>query len=51
MNGVEIKSYNITQKGKGSLTIDGYSLATGMYLYTLICDGREIATKKMILTN
>lgn len=51
MNGIEIKNYKITQQGKGSITVEASSLSVGMYLYTLICDGKEIATKKMILTN
>jgi len=50
LNGVELKSYVINQKGKGNFIVEGNSLKAGMYLYTLICDGREIATKKMILT-
>ena len=51
LNGAEIRSYAITQKGRGSTIVDAGSLKVGMYLYTLICDGREVATKKMILTN
>lgn len=33
-----------------SVTINGYELSEGMYLYSLIFGGREIDTKKMILT-
>ncbi len=33
-----------------TLTIDGYTLDAGMYLYSLIADGKEVDTKKMILT-
>ena len=51
LNGVELKTIDINQKGKGNITIDANSLKAGMYLYTLICDGKEIATKKMILTS
>jgi len=51
LNGVELKNYAINQKGKGNIIIDSNSLKAGMYLYTLICDGKEIATKKMILTS
>lgn len=50
MNGVQIKSYPIASKGNGSITINGYELRPGMYLYTLIADGHEVATKRMILT-
>ncbi|MCO5230343.1 MAG: tail fiber domain-containing protein [Chitinophagales bacterium] len=51
LNGAELRSYTISQKGRGSITVDAGSLKAGMYLYTLICDGKEVATKKMILTN
>ena len=50
MNGVQLKSYQVNAKGNGSLTINGYELRSGMYLYTLIADGKEVATKRMILT-
>jgi hypothetical protein len=50
MNGVQIKSYPLASKGNGSITINGYELKPGMYLYALIADGQEIATKRMILT-
>ena len=33
-----------------SLTIDGTQLGAGMYLYSLIVDGKEIDTKRMILS-
>ncbi len=50
MNGVQIKSIPITSKGNGSITINGYELSPGMYLYTLIADDKEVVTKRMILT-
>lgn len=50
LNGAELRSYDIIQKGRGSIAVDAGSLKAGMYLYTLICDGKEVATKKMILT-
>jgi hypothetical protein len=50
MNGVQIKSNPIVSKGNGSITINGNELRAGMYLYTLVADGQEVATKRMILT-
>jgi len=50
MQGEQIKSFNITERGNTSVTIEGYSLKAGMYLYALIADGKEVDTKKMILT-
>ncbi|MEL6134452.1 MAG: tail fiber domain-containing protein, partial [Bacteroidota bacterium] len=48
MQGRQINTFN--QLPKGGLTIDGNTLDAGMYLYSLIIDGQEIATKRMILT-
>jgi len=50
MQGSQVKSYTITNRGNTSITIDGYTLDAGMYLYSLIADGKEVDTKKMILT-
>jgi hypothetical protein len=50
MSGAPVKTIQIFQKGKGSITINGAELNPGMYLYTLIADGKEVDTKRMILT-
>ncbi|WP_455587060.1 tail fiber domain-containing protein [Bacteroides sp.] len=50
LQGKQIKQINIEEKGNGSVVINGYELTPGMYIYTLIVDGKEIDTKKMILT-
>lgn len=50
MNGIQFKSYPITQRAKGNITIQGSELNAGMYLYALIADGKVIDTKRMILT-
>jgi len=50
MNGNQIKSISIAQKGNGSITINGSELQPGMYIYTLVADGKEVDTKRMILT-
>ncbi len=51
MQGSQIKSIGIFKKGNGSITINGNELKPGMYLYSLLIDGKEIDTKKMILTD
>jgi len=33
-----------------SITIKGHSMPAGVYLYTLICDGKTVDTKRMVLT-
>ena len=50
MNGKQIDTYPITERGATSITIEGRSLEAGMYLYALIADGQVIDTKRMILT-
>ena len=50
LQGLEIKSFEINQKGQSSLTISGSELKAGMYLYTLLVDNKIIDTKRMILS-
>jgi hypothetical protein len=50
MQGEQIKSFDINERGNTLVTIEGYTLKAGMYLYTLVADGKEVDTKKMILT-
>ncbi len=49
MSGVLIKEYPIDQAGQQEIIVEGASLASGMYLYSLVVDGVEIDTKRMIL--
>jgi len=37
-------------RGESSQWISGSELSAGMYLYALIVDGKEVDTKRMILT-
>lgn len=41
---------NIEGAGNGSVTINGSNLTPGMYVYSLLIDGLEVDTKRMILT-
>jgi hypothetical protein len=50
MQGEQIKQITVNERGNTSVTIEGRTLKAGMYLYTLIADGKEVDTKKMILT-
>lgn len=50
MQGKQIGQYPIQERGNGSITITGGSLQPGMYMYALIADGKEVDTKRMILT-
>jgi Chaperone of endosialidase len=50
LNGDAIKTINIAQTGKGSVEVNGGSLAAGTYTYQLILDGKTIDTKLMVIT-
>lgn len=42
-----IQSVDIPERGLGSITVFGADLSTGIYSYTLVADGKIVATKKM----
>ena len=48
MTGKKLKKQPISS-GESSVSINGWELGEGMFLYTLIVNGREIDTKRMIL--
>lgn len=49
MQGTLIKKY--IADSSGVLTIEASELTPGMYIYTLVADGKEVGSKRMILTN
>ena len=50
MSGKQLAEHRISGRGDTSLTLSADSLVPGMYIYTLIADGKVISTKRMILT-
>lgn len=50
MNGTQVHQMTLTERGSSSVTVSGGELSAGMYLYSLIADGKVINTKRMILT-
>lgn len=50
LNGRELLKYTLQGRGRGVVTVDGKELQPGMYLYSLVIDGREADTKKMIVS-
>lgn len=50
MNGTQIEQIALTERGESSVTVNGGQFTAGMYLYSLIADGKVIDTKRMILT-
>ena len=51
LNGNQKMRRDISQRGSVDITIEGNTLTAGMYIYTLIADGMEIDSKRMILTD
>ena len=49
MNGRLLRKLPISW-GMESVSIGGYELGEGMFLYSLIIDGQEIDTKKMVIS-
>ncbi len=50
MNGKQLRSFDIRTRGLGNVAIAAGELSSGMYLYTLLADGKEIGTRRMIIT-
>jgi hypothetical protein len=48
ISGRIIKQVDITERGDGKITVYGENLKNGIYTYSLIADGKLIATKKMV---
>ena len=48
MNGRIIKQVTLDERGEGKLIVYGENLQNGVYTYSLIADGKLIATKKMV---
>jgi hypothetical protein len=51
LEGKQLRSIPIDTRENGTTVFDGGEFVPGMYYYTLILDGNEIDTKKMIITD
>lgn len=50
LSGKELLKFRTARSGKGSVQISASQLPKGMYLYSLVIDGTEVETKKMVLS-
>ena len=51
LNGKQIRMFPInTEQNSGSITVQANDLQAGMYLYSLVVDGKAFDTKRMVLT-
>lgn len=51
LQGKQVKRININERGKINTTIEATALSPGMYIYTLVADGNEVSSKRMIITD
>ena len=50
ISGFQQRNIAIAERGKGATILQASTLQAGIYFYTLICDGKPVDTKQMILT-
>lgn len=50
LNGHQLKKYDLADESTGTITVWGVDFTPGIYLYSLIVNGQEIDTKRMILS-
>lgn len=50
MSGKQVQKLDVKERGVSRVTVIGSGLAEGMYIYSLVADGKVVGTKKMILT-
>ncbi len=51
LQGTQIAKYPLEINPEGKLTLDAGAMKPGMYIYAMIADGKQIDSKRMILTN
>jgi len=51
LNGVEVKVFDISERGQVKTEIHANTLKKGIYLYSLVVDGNQVDSKRMILTD
>jgi hypothetical protein len=51
LEGKQLKRVNVTTRGDVKVEINAQELSAGMYLYSLIADGKVVDTKRMVLTD
>lgn len=50
LNGKQLVSFPVTQKGQSSIIINSEKLAAGIYIYSMIADGNMLDAKRLIVT-
>jgi len=50
MSGKQVQSLPVSERGETNITVYASDLAAGMYIYTLVVDGKVAVTRRMIVT-
>lgn len=50
MSGKQVQSLPVTERGKTDITVYAHDLTAGMYIYTLVVDGKVAMTRRMIVS-
>jgi len=50
MNGKQVQSLPVSERGETNITVFASDLAAGMYIYTLVVDGKVSVTRRMIVS-
>lgn len=50
LSGKQLEQYEVEGRGETTMTIHADKMDAGMYVYSLIADGKVVTTKKMIVT-
>ena len=51
LNGLQLKEYPVYHKGKNTITIEANEFKPGIYMYSLLVEGKLIDTKRMVVTS
>ncbi len=49
LSGKQITSFPLTQRGKASINITSEKLAAGIYIYSIVADGKVMDSKRMVV--
>ena len=50
MSGKQVQSLPVSERGETNITVYASDLAAGMYIYTLVVDGKAAVTRRMIVS-
>ena len=51
LNGLQLKEYPVYHQGKNAIIIEANEFKPGIYMYSLLVDGKLIDTKRMVITS